>query len=76
MYNNKRLITSFPDIIQPPIKQNTWKWLRAAMLKATRYCSTQDTFREEMLEIEWELQFYKIPNTVFNLAYDEILQDF
>ncbi|CAF2845146.1 unnamed protein product [Rotaria sp. Silwood2] len=76
MYNNKQLFTTFPDIIQPPIKQNTWKWLRAAMLKAIRYCSTPDTFHEEMLAIQWELQFYKIPDTVFQEAHNEILEDF
>ncbi|CAF4818699.1 unnamed protein product, partial [Rotaria sp. Silwood2] len=76
MYNEKLLMTSFPDIIQPPIKQNTWKWLRAAIMKATRYCSTPDTFHHEMLEIKWEAQFYKIPTTVYSEAYNEILEDF
>ncbi|CAF4893741.1 unnamed protein product, partial [Rotaria sp. Silwood2] len=47
MFNDKQLLSSFPDIIQPKIKQDPWKWLRAAMLKAIRYCSGHDTFREE-----------------------------
>ncbi|CAF3962207.1 unnamed protein product, partial [Rotaria sp. Silwood1] len=32
-------LSSFPDILQPAIKQDTWKWLRASFLKAIRYCS-------------------------------------
>ncbi|CAF2845082.1 unnamed protein product, partial [Rotaria sp. Silwood2] len=41
------LLSSFRDILQPAIKQDTWKWLRAFFLKAIRYCSDQDTFNEE-----------------------------
>ncbi|CAF4719959.1 unnamed protein product, partial [Rotaria sp. Silwood2] len=41
------LLSSFRDILQPAIKQDTWKWLRAFFLKAIRYCSDQDIFNEE-----------------------------
>ncbi|CAF4063956.1 unnamed protein product [Rotaria sp. Silwood2] len=45
----KRIIyqSSFRDILQPAIKQDIWKWLRAFFLKAIRYCSDHVIFNEE-----------------------------
>ncbi|CAF1330250.1 unnamed protein product, partial [Rotaria sordida] len=55
MFDDNELLSSFPDIIQPPIIQDTWKWLYAAFLKAFRYCSENDTFHEETDEIKCQL---------------------
>ncbi|CAF5132339.1 unnamed protein product, partial [Rotaria sp. Silwood1] len=46
-FDDNMLQSSFPDILQPAIKQDTWKWLRASFLKAIRYCSDHVTFHEE-----------------------------
>ncbi|CAF1245622.1 unnamed protein product [Rotaria sordida] len=76
MFDDNKLLSSFPDIIQPSIKQEPWKWLRTAILKAIRYSSDNNTLQEEMLEIKWQLELYQIPNSVFDQAYSEILEDF
>ena len=44
------ILPSFLDVIQLPI-QDTWKWLRAALLKAIRYCSDDESFHNETLEM-------------------------
>ncbi|CAF3800302.1 unnamed protein product [Rotaria sp. Silwood1] len=69
-------LSSFPDILQPAIKQDTWKWLRAAILKAIRYCSDHNIYYEEKNEINWQLKQHQLPDIIFNEAYQEILEDF
>ncbi|CAF4074742.1 unnamed protein product [Rotaria sordida] len=76
MFDDNELLSSFPDIIQPPIIQDTWKWLRAAFLKATRYYSDREIYHNELDEIKWQINRHKLPDSIFNEAYDEILQDF
>ncbi|CAF1237224.1 unnamed protein product [Rotaria sp. Silwood1] len=70
------LESSFQDILQPAIKQDTWKWLRAAFLKAVRYCSDNNIFNEESDEIKWQLNQYQIPDLIINEAHQEIIHDF
>ncbi|CAF1342751.1 unnamed protein product [Rotaria sordida] len=70
------LLPSFRDILQPTIKQDPWKWLRAAFLKAIRYCSDGHIFNQEWDEIKWQLNQHQLPDIIFNEAYQKILEDF
>ncbi|CAF1379458.1 unnamed protein product [Rotaria sordida] len=76
MFDDNELLSSFPDIIQPPIIQDRWKWLYAAFLKAFRYCSENDTFHEETDEIKCQLIRYQLPDSIFSEAHQEIIEDF
>ncbi|CAF3783161.1 unnamed protein product [Rotaria sp. Silwood1] len=76
IYDDYELLSSFPDIIQPPIMQDIWKWLRAAFLKAIRYCANQEIYLHELEEIKAQLNLHKLPDSIFNVAYNEILEDF
>ncbi|CAF1199715.1 unnamed protein product [Rotaria sordida] len=75
-FEHSLLPPSFRDILQPAIKEDTWKWLRAAILKAIRYCSDGNIYYEEKNEINWQLKQHQLPAIIFNEAYQEILEDF
>ncbi|CAF4252545.1 unnamed protein product, partial [Rotaria sordida] len=70
-FEHSLLPPSFRDILQPAIKQDTWKWLRAAILKAIRYCSDGNIYYEEKNEINWQLKQHQLPDIIFNQAYQE-----
>ncbi|CAF4558298.1 unnamed protein product [Rotaria sp. Silwood2] len=69
-------LSSYREILQPAIKEDTWTYLRAYFLKAIRYCSDQHTFNEEKNDMKWQLNRYQISDIIFNEAHAEIIHDF
>ncbi|CAM4749756.1 unnamed protein product [Rotaria magnacalcarata] len=68
-------LPSFLDIMQYPI-HDIWNWIRAALLKAVRYCSDNESFDEEKLEIKFLLDRHDFPEDIFNKTLQDFLQKF
>ncbi|CAF4515840.1 unnamed protein product [Rotaria sp. Silwood2] len=69
------LLPSFLDAIQLPI-HDTWRWLRANLLRAVRYCSNDELFDNEIDEIKVTLHRHGFSNDIFEEGLNEFLEDF
>ncbi|CAF1418077.1 unnamed protein product [Adineta steineri] len=64
------------DVLQLPIKQNTMKWVRRALMRAIQYSSDDDAFDEEKLHIKFKLETHGFPEIIFEDIYNEFIAKF
>ncbi|CAF4264063.1 unnamed protein product [Adineta steineri] len=75
MYHEPVLPPSL-DLLQLPIQRNVWSWLRKSILKAIRYCSTEYSFKNELIHISIILRIHDFSDETFTQGHEEVIEDF
>lgn len=69
-------LPEFLHVLQSPIQKDVWKWLRKSLLTAIRYCSTHDSYCDEVNDIKVTLSIHGHSDEIYYQGSDEIILDF